>query len=319
MSRFNLGVLGATALLGILLWVVLAVVAEFARGPQALPPGAPPPLPAGFIRIADHAGLRAGLAARGIAPDAPLQGWRDWLAQRGFYGELPLLGIDAERARERFYDHLEPAALDELAAQADLGALQRLASQRRLSDPPAAVALYRRAVDQGSTAAMLELAGLYDTLARISDDDWPGERPDPAMLDELDGDGPGRDLREESLAWLLAALRDGGEALADPDRLDWARGMAAALEPTRRNAACSRSVTLFLQATVARRSAGLPPVRRTPPPLFVAATGLTADDPCAGTTAPLEPVLDLADCAAEPAMDARGRELRLWVCPSALL
>lgn len=319
MSRFNLGVLGATALLGVLLWIVLAVVAEFARGPQPPPPGAPPPLPAGFIRIADHAALRAELAARGIAPDAPLQGWRDWLAQRGFYGELPLLGIDAERARERFYDHLEPAALDELAAQADLGALQRLASQRRLSDPPAAVALYRRAVDQGSTAAMLELSALYDTLARMSDDDWPGERPDPAMLDELDGEGPARDLREEALAWLLAALRDGGEALADPDRLDWARGMAATLEPTRRNAACSRSVTLFLQATVARRSAGLPPVRRAPPPLFVAAAGLTGDDPCAGTTAPLEPVLDLADCAAEPAMDARGRELRLWVCPSALL
>jgi hypothetical protein len=317
-SRFNLGVLGATALLGVLLWVVLAVVAEFARGPQPPPPGEPPPLPPGFIRIADHAGLRTALAERGIAPDVPLQGWRDWLAQRGFYGELPLLGIDAERARERFYDHLEPAALDKLAAQSDLGALHRLAAQRRLSDPPAAVRLYRQAVDRGSTAAMLELSALYDTLARMSDDDWPGERPDPAMLDLLDGDGPARDLREESLAWLLAALRDGGEALADPDRLAWARGMAAALEPTRRNAACSRSLNLFLTASVARRAAGLPPVRSAPPPLFVAVADLTRDDPCAGTTAPLEPVLDLADCAAEPALDARGRELRLWVCPSAL-
>ena len=319
MSRFNLGVLGATALLGVLLWVVLAVVAEFARGPQPPPPGEPPPLPPGFIRIADHAGLRQALAERGIALDAPLQGWRDWLAQRGFYGEQPLLGIDAGRARERFYDHLEPAALDELAAQADIGALQRLAGQRRLSDPPAAAALYRQAVDLGSTAAMLELSALYDTLARMGDEDWPGERPDPAMLDALDGEGPARDLREESLAWLLAALRDGGEALADPDRLAWARGSAAALEPTRRNAACSRSVSLFLKAGAARRGAGLPPVRTAPPPLFVGAADLTRDDPCAGTTAPLEPVLDLADCAAEPAVDARGRELRLWVCPSALL
>ena len=318
MSRFNLGVLGATALLGVLLWVVLAVVAEFARGPQPPPPGEPPPLPPGFIRIADHAGLRTVLTERGIALDAPLQGWRDWLAQRGFYGELPLLGIDAERARERFYDHLEPEALDELAAQSDIGALQRLASERRISDPPAAAALYRQAVDLGSAAAMLQLSALYDTLARMSDEDWPGERPDPAMLEALDAEEPARDLREESLAWLLAALRDGGEALADPDRLAWARESAAALEPTRRNAVCSRSLTLFLKASVARRAAGLPPVRTAPPPLFVGAADLTRDDPCAGTTAPLEPVLDLADCAAEPVMDARGRELRLWVCPSAL-
>ncbi|MCC5795088.1 MAG: hypothetical protein JJT85_10210 [Chromatiales bacterium] len=320
MNRFVTGVLAATVLLGVLLWVVLEIVGEFAAGPREAPPlsEGPLPPPPGVTRIASHEELVAALDARGIDSEVPLQGWRDWLAQRGFLGAQPLLGIGSERARARFYDHLDDEALAALAAQSDAGALQHLAERQRRDDPVTAMQLYRRAAEAGSVAAMIELSALYDTVARMAAEDWPGPPPDPDVLAGLSGPAPGRDLHEESLAWLLAALRDGGEALATPERLDWAEQLAASLEPQRRSAVCSRSATLFLQMGAPRRAAGFTPVRQAPPPLFVAARGIDARDPCRATATPLGRVLELAQCAAEPVVDGSARQMDLWICPAAL-
>jgi len=319
-SRFTAGILGATFLLGVLLYVILGLFIELVEQEPELPPQAEllPPPPGG-TRIANHEELVKALAERRIATDVPLQGWRDWLAQRGFLGAQELLAIDRESARERFYDHLEDAALEALAAQGDAGALQRLADRERMADPALALDYYQRAVDIGSTAAMLELATLYATVARMTEADWPGAPPDESALAALAGEVPVRDLNEEALAWLLAAIRDGGEPLATHARLELASNIAEELNPARINAVCSRSVSLFLQASAARRASGMIPVRTDPPPVFLTIADLAEQDPCRFSNTPLEPVLELGSCAAERVYDGRARPLTLWICPGAII
>jgi hypothetical protein len=138
-SKTNIYVLIATALLGVL----LIVVQQFGRDPEITPVEVPTPQKARStddgdtltaravaaspgsanpIRLTSSADLEALLDARGLDGANLLAASADWFRQRGFNGPQPLLGVPAGETPEDYFASLDDATLRSLSDAGDAGA-----------------------------------------------------------------------------------------------------------------------------------------------------------------------------------------------------
>ena len=321
MSRTNVQVLIATALLGVLLIVVLRLSGRLAERlpadsqlvvPVAEPvddtkaSGAEKDAP---VSVASYAEFVAALDQMGLDGKQVLAGSARWYQARGFLGAAPLLGIGIDDAPLVYYESLDDTTLSGLMDTGDMAAAQALASRQALREPLKAIHTYEIAAGLGSTYALLQLASLYDTFSTIDTpelDNWSdlaedaGSRPDA--------------LKFRSLTYLLAALRDGGPPLASERLLEWVDRLGAALPVQRRAQACTSSEKLFVQFSSQRRRHGLPPVRSEPPPAFLTIPELPQRLGCEQTAGPYRSTLDLTDCRTRPARTERDQPAMLVVC-----
>jgi hypothetical protein len=310
MSKTNVFTLIATALLGVLLYVIV----QFTRDLPALPS-------VEVIRPSDRNGeisayteLIELLEEKGADAERVIADWSRWLQSRGFPGNYGLSGIAEQNTSTGEYADLNDAALESLSAKGDMAATQMLASMRISIDPFAAMDLYTTAAAQGSAYAMLQIGSLRQTFANIALD---GYRADPGYLKKLSrlrGDDSNQTLRMEAFAYAMAAVRDGGPPIIDPDLLLWLQRMAEALPPALRESACELSEQLFLEFSGARRSRGLAPLTTIPPAVFISIPNLAEQLPCLETSHPVFPLLDLGDCEIYSVELFQGSVMDLYIC-----
>jgi len=324
MSKTNLLILAATGLLGVLLYVVLDIVGQVplapgpAHGPKQAASGAaavgPSHTTTGEGDSGESASFARLLAGHGVDAAVTIRRYSAWLQQRGFLGTEAQLGIRYEQAPARYYESLDDAALKSRATAGSMGALQELATRALPADPIRAIKLYREAIALGSTFAMLRIASLMDMFSEM-DHAGRGMRRDyaPQMkrLRLFSGDG---DLKKASLAWVLAAIRDGGAAVARPDVRDWIKRTTRHLLPEAVDSACERSVDIIVQAGFSRRAKGHSPVSIEPPPVFLRPADLYDRLPCQDSAAPIKPLVSAGECAVDPVRNARGEPRQLWIC-----
>ncbi len=334
-ARFTLYILAATAGLAVLLYVVLQLIPALPTvPPDRAPAGVAAPNPArvapdrpaasaseplappsGLPRIAGYADLAEFLDARGLDAGSLLRQSRDWYESRGFFGANPLYGVEFDDARERYYESLDADTLRSLTEAGEIGATQALAARFVVVEPGASLVLYQRAAAMGSIYALLQIATMLDTFSRLEGlSPESGDRL-PALLNQLQQSRPGVGLREQSFAHALAAIRDGGPAVASPEMLAWIEKLAEDLGPDRLEPACRLSSGLLVGVSGSRRAVGVAPVNVSPPAVFLAVPDLYARLPCGETTDPVVPVMDLSRCGYQAVTDERGRARELWVCP----
>ena len=270
-------------------------VATPSRAPASADAGVTRPASAGSQpRISNRDELAAVLAARGLDADRLIAGYQDWRASHGYLDADALTRVTGETPPAEAYATLDSSTLKALADSGELGAIQAYAASSRSRDPSTALEYFGRATRLGSAAAMGEVASIYA--------DQPTElrRPDPE-----------KDLRQNSLAWTLAAIRQYGPAVATPSGLGLAEDLARSPDNGFLVAACGKSLAILADlsaATAGKNNTSLPPV-------FLAERNLYDRLPCRDTPAPVTPPRALEGCASSPAIGGDGRPVDLWICP----
>jgi hypothetical protein len=321
-TRTNIYVLIACAFLGILLYVVLGIVdqaqspapAEIETAPGADELSTPAAAATNLPKLRTHADLLAILSAAEVNPNSVLPASRLWLQERGFLGSDELLGVGTSEAPVFFYQSLDGPTLEAMSQKGDLGALQALAAENLLIDPFLATDFYSQAAAEGSDYAMLQIASLLETFSSVSPADYDADSDYARKLARFRASRGARELQENAFAFALAALRGSGAPVAQPDVLSWIQRLAANFTGEALNEACQLSARIFFEMSAIRRSRGKLRLSSQPPPVFFSAPDLAQQMPCGGTTAPVDRVLDTADCWIRRVEDARGRVLNLHVC-----
>lgn len=333
MSRTNISILLATALLGVLLFLLRQIfdqqpvapvaVPVVAEPPPAAAPAPPPPAtddapaaPAGPPLLDGPAALRALLENRGLDADAELAATQGWFEALGFTDGGPLRELLPESSTRRQYASLDELTLQVMSDGGDPLASEELAARRRFSDSFDALAFYSRAARQGSVKAALQLASLNQELAQIDPEDFGADDEFLQRLQRQRGSGAQPRLQIEAYETLLTAMRDGGPPVIDDDLLDWAEGLAAGLPPEELQRACNRSFDDYVRLLGLRRVRDGKPVTIEPPPVFLAPPDLDARMPCQESLNPIGTTLQLDNCGTEVVIDARGREQLLYLCPA---
>jgi hypothetical protein len=328
MSRTNISVLIATALLGAL----LVVVRQFAVEPEslALPTAASPaqkaqepttviapPVAAqaiaGPARLNSSADLIALLDARGLDGARLLADSADWFQERAFNGPQALFGVTADNSREEYFSRLDQQSLTSLSEAGDAGATLSLGLRRSMQDPFAALALYQRSAAQGGSAALLQIAGQRETFSDIRLTDFSSDAEFVRQLRVLGRNSPDR-LLADAFVYASAAVRDAGEPIVDQKLLNWLDSLHNRLSETRRRRVCERSFGSYVNLGTQRRALGLPPVNFKPPPVFLSVPDLQNKLPCNDTNSPIVSTLDLSNCSNEAVIDPAGDESRLVIC-----
>ena len=331
MSKTNVYVLIATALLGVLLIVVQQIGGDADVTPLDVPtpepteteetgedwaepsvealPGRPAP-----VRLNSSADLEALLDARGLNGAGLLEASADWFRKRGFNGPQPLLGVAAGDSPEDYFARLDDESLRGLSDAGDAGATLSLGMRIALTDTFAALDLFEKAVQQGSSAALLQIASQRETFSYISLNDFDTDPEFARKLRRLGRSSPDR-LLADAFVYASAAIRDSGEPIVDDALLDWLDSLNSRLSDTRRLRVCERSFGQYVNMGMSRRKFGLPPVNFDAPPVFLAIPDLQARLPCNDTNSPIASTLDLSACSVEPVFDDIGRERLLYVCP----
>ena len=334
MSRTNISVLIATALLGVLLVLVSRLADDLANptrvnGPTAadpttdsviesitvpLPGRAEPEAlaaPAGVGRITNYDDFVNLLFSKGVNGVQELGITARWYQSRGFLGADALLGITADDAPLVYYESLDDATLDGLRQAGDVGATQVLASRRALTDPFEAIDLYSEAAARGSAFAYLQLASLHDTLSAVPLNNLSENRDMYLRLARMR-----RTARMQSFAYAMAALRDGGPPLADPNIVTWVNRLFNRVPEPQRTDACATSEKLVLEGGSRRRAAGQSPLNSDPPPVFLSVPDLGGQLPCNDTGFGYYSMLDLGACKSETVQDGQGLARELFLCPN---
>jgi hypothetical protein len=309
-SKTNVYTLIATALLGVLLFVLL----QFARKVPTTPITANIRVDPAGPTISGRSDLLAILESRGFDAQRMIAESADWRRARGFLQTDPLFGVPGQGMPARAYDNLEFATLESMSDRGDPAATQALASRTRLEDPFAALDLYTTAADQGSIFAMLRIGALRETFSNVALESFDADPSYVRKLAELRGENSQNSLQMEAFAYVAAAIRDGGVAIVDQDLLDWIQQMGQALPPSDLTQSCELSENLFLKLSAARRSRGLPQITTQPPPVFLGIPDLQEQLPCRSTGHSIIWLLDLSRCSATPVNDADGRTLDLYIC-----
>ena len=307
MSRTNVYILIATALLGVLLIIIVRIVDEL-PSTQIADAGI------GATTRLDYPRLLMLLDASGVDGEAAVTVARRWLQERGFLGANEPLGIGAADAPVFYYESLDSQTLESMAQNDDMGALQTLAARSLVVDPFAATDLYTRAAAVGSEFAMLQLGSLFESFSSIAAANVTVDPEYARNLRRLRASRHDRDLREDALAFALAAIRGGDLPIVQPEILDWVNRMADELEPQQLSDACQRSARIFFEMSAVRRSRGQLRLSPRPPPVFITVPDLGANLPCGRTPSPVDPVLDTSGCRVQLVQD-RSRELELYICP----
>ena len=330
MSKTNVYVLIATALLGVLLIVVQQIggdadvvplevptpeAAEAEKdsdSPGALPVEARPGRPAP-VRLDSSDDLKALLDARGLNGASLLESSADWFRKRGFNGPQPLLGVTAGETPEDYFSRLDDDTLRGLSDAGDAGATLSLGMRIALTDAFAALELFEKAVEQGSSAALLQIASQRETLSYISMNDFDTDPEFTQKLRRLGYNSPDR-LVADAFVYASIAIRDSGEPVVDEALIDWLDSLNSRLSDARRLVVCERSFGQYVNMGMQRRKFGLPPVNFEVPPVFLALPDLEERLPCNDTNSPIASTLDLSACSVEPVFDDIGRERLLYVC-----
>lgn len=300
----------ATALLGVLLWVVLSMVRDFARGPAepvaevATPRHFDPTLP----RISSHSELRAWLETLG-QPAGDLTAYSGWLLERGYPEMAPLLR-EHQDSQTADYAELDDATLLVLAGRGDITSLHLLAERSLASDLLAALEWYDQAVVNGSLYAMLRLSDLYTTLA------------DPALQAFASEtgwvDGLNRSLASEpapaerALAWALALVITGGYGVADDRLAARIRDLRSQLDSSAVMRACATAADYVLETATLRRAQGSAVFSLELPPFALSVAKPEQLNPCAVQVPPL---VSFATCAATDFVGPGPQLMTAWFCP----
>lgn len=323
MSRANVLILIATALLGVLLWLVDGIVRE-AVSPS--PPVAKLPdtaaetaaktfadgQEAGTPHLVTRDDLAMTLAELGVDPDAALASYLRWRDRRGFHDpEPPFASARESVARDQRHAVLDDATLLSLAGNGDLGAMHSLAERSLPADPLDALEWYERAARRGSLFAMLRLGDLLDTLGDPALDRFVADAEQLAAIAELRAHDPGP--AEQSLAWSLAAASAGGLPILDAATIRRVAAQAAALDAAGVRRACMTSQDYVLDVAAARRSVGEGVFGTEAPDVFI--TPLHALDawPCESE---FTPIVATTDCTDHPIVTDAGQTRLLWLCDS---
>lgn len=313
MSRTNISVLIATALLGVLLVVVLRLTGSIGNLPfldTAMPPAAEsveqraaaPLAAAGLPEVSGAGDIAELLSRRGLDPELLLAQSASWYQSRGFLGADPLLGIKVADAPLLHYESLDDATLAGLGETGDMAATQMLASRRASIDPDGARQLYVDAAELGSIFAYFQLASLEETLAAVRLLGADDEQSKPAS-------------GVTAFAYSMAALREGGPPVIDPAVLQWTQQQFAALSPSMRGRACELSEKIVIDFSLKRRERGQPPIRSNPPPVFLGVSRLDpAELPCADTPFAYRSLVALDSCSTMPVAGPRGEARTLYIC-----
>jgi hypothetical protein len=316
-SRTNISILLATALLGILLWIVLSIVHDLANAPDTpLPMPTKPEVVAfdpALPRIFSPEQLEQWLTQQGYS--APLSGqlvdtYRDWLILHGFHSGTPLLDFSAQPRAEDLYANYDGATLLILAGQGDIAALHILAESSLETDPLAALEWFDQAIVNGSVYAMVRISDLLATLADpelanfVSDSVWQ------SALHTLQNTSPAP--LERALAWAIAAVTFGGYAVLDQSLAQRINTLSEQLEPSAIYRACEIAQDYVLTTAATRRAQGGTLFSTQTPPLALSVAQPEAVIPC---DIPVLPLISLAHCSRNNFVGPDNTLSTAWLCP----
>ncbi len=314
-SRTNISVLIATALLGVLLWSVLSIVNEFGKIPPSTPdePVALTPntnLPSIRTRLE----LEQFLTQHSTRGADRIQGYTNWLLARGYpesyrlwddeYSEL------ASDAAESDYLESDNARLLALAGAGDITAMYVLAERSLRDDPFDSLEWYDRAIMGGSLYAMLKTSDLLEMLSDpelqsfINSASWRG------ALAQLDEQSPA--ALEQALAWSIAAIIAGGYTILDHLHANRIARLRRQLDKPGILRACDTAQQYLLETAAARRSRGGAVFLTEQPPIAISVENPETLMPCDLSVPPL---ITFDDCATYPVIAANEKRASLWVCP----
>lgn len=272
-----------------------------ASEPAAVPPPAESPTKAAELPRAPldtRSDLATALRAQGIEPATAIGAFRAWRRRHGFFEPDARLGVTAETAEANAYAALDDGQLQILARSDDVGALQALGDRVAATDPATAVGFYSRAAYAGSAWAMLQVSRLAQS----------GSASPGALAQRLRGN-PNADLREDALAWTLAAARRFGPAALENADLERSRQLVADLGTEGTTRACARSLAIL--AELSARATGQPDFA---PSMMLSPANVLESLPCRDTPAPVTVPTLYAACSARLA-SAGDSAVTVWTCP----
>ncbi len=328
MSKNNLMILAATGLLGMLLYVVLGIVGQvpvptgktsvqqpsFAAGSHSPEQTARDSGTAGQDAMPKYEHFSGLLADKGLDAARAIEQYAQWRQQRGFLGADPLLGIRYDQAPARYYEDLDDAALETAAIGKEPGAIQELAARSVATDTVKTIEKYREAASLGSTYALLQIGWLMDTFATMDQGRATANGSYDGQLTRLKSFSANGNLKQEALSWTLAAIRDGGAAIARADVLGWVEATVANLDAEAVTAACAQSIDIMIRTGSSRRAQGRPPLSIEPPPVFLRPADLYDRLPCGNSVNPLEPLVSAEECVVASVLTVRAEPRQLWIC-----
>ena len=310
MSRTNISVLLATALLGVLLWIVISIVRDIANAPDT-----PLPQPAEVVaidpalpRLATQIQLEDWL----IQQDHPVQSvntYRDWLEQRGFLASEAMPNFTGSFRSSATYVDQDGATLLQLAGQGDLGALHALAERSLETDPLAALEWYDQAIINGSIFAMVRSSDLLATLADPGLSDFVSDPVWQAALNTVQNTGPA--ALERALAWAVAAVTFGGYAVLDQGLAQRIHTLSSQMRPADIDRACELAQEYVLDTAATRRAKGGAVFSTQSPPLAFSVAQPETVIPC---DIPVLPLVSLAECSRHAFVGPEGNLNTAWLC-----
>jgi hypothetical protein len=311
-SRTNISILLATALLGVLLWIVISIVRDLANAPDVPLPrpvqseiGEPDP---SLPRLTSRTQIEDWLEQQDL-PIQSVDAYLDWLAVRGFLAGEPMQDFTGTfRAAENYVDQ-DGATLLLLAAEGDLGALHTLAERSLETDPLAALEWFDQAIVNGSVYAMVRSSDLLVTLADpgltefISDPVWQ------AALNSVQNTAP--PPLQRALAWAIAAITFGGYARLDQGLAQRIRGLSAQMDPADIVRACDLAQEYVLDTAATRRAKGGAVFSTQSPPLAFSVAQPESVIPC---DVPVMPLVSMAQCSSHTFVGPQADVNTVWVC-----
>jgi hypothetical protein len=290
---FEASILLATALLGILLWIVVSMAIDFANAPQQPlpPPEQAPVFDASIPRVATRQALIAYINAQNETGELLVTGAELWLEERGYPPGYQLLTGNAQA--NALVADTDDAELLILAGAGDLDAMHELAerSLRDRQDPLEALVWYDRAIVNGSLYAMLRVADLITTLTDPALAGFVTRPAWAAAVDELNNATPAP--VERALGWSIAAVIMGGYGVLDAAHARRIEALTQGLDNPAKQRACEIAQQYVLDAASSRRAKGNAVFAIDQPPLALSIDSPATAIPC---EAPLAPLVSLETC-----------------------
>ena len=314
MSRFNVSVLLATGLLGVLLWVVLAIVRDVVRAPDE-----PLPMPADTVEIAldptlprinNYRDLAAWLGNQQLPAAALMNGYRDWLSARGYPAIKQPLLPPVDTRDDISYSEQDDATLISLAGTGNIEALHELATRSLETDPLAALEWYDQAIVNGSLYAMERVADLLVTLSDPILDSFVSDPLWQESLQQFQALQPRP--RENALAWSIAAITAGGYGIVTPEHTTRIRTLGSELDAAGIDRACETAQRFVLEAAASRRARGEAVFSMQGPPLAITVTNAPDVIPCSPA---LPPLVMMDECEQHEFVGPGAQLLTAWICP----
>jgi len=313
-SRTNISILLATALLGVLLWIILSIVKDLANTPAT-----PLPLPTepevieidpSLPRIFSSTQLAAWLTQQGY-PAELIDNYRDWLILRGFHSDRPLLDFSRQQQIEDVYGNYDGATLLTLAGRGDISALHVLAERSLETDPLAALEWFDQAIVNGSVYAMIRISDLLATLADPELANFASNPVWQSALDKLHNTSPAP--LERALAWAIAAVTFGGYAVLDQSLAQRIHSLSEQMTPSTINRACEIAQDYVLTTAATRRAEGGMLFSTQTPPLALSVAQPDTVIPC---DIPVLPLISLAHCSTNLFVGPDTTLNTAWLCPT---